>query len=880
LEYCGSAMPQLDFKLKEITMQFKQKPIVALVSLALALSAGTANALLERMGPVNNAPSVGGFPSWFMDKTGLAIEFCDPLNAAELNGGWCTLLPPNPPSAPETFPGNFFVEHFYHDARNTTSFTHANGNSKVVLTIAVEAAFVNGATVVPGQQMTFGRNRISITNLPATGVYKVFTPYSEWALDGNTGGKIFYTEDVGIGCPTTFECTLGTAIGPFLLPSATIGGGEVPPIPDLLAGQDPFYDALAPKSPYPATGKKYITDPKRIGPVTGSPLPAFTGSDGVVRNHNTLYIEAPDGTILVDSPQNWVLTGRILTGTIAGAVTVDRANYATNGVAADGTAPSNKVDVFARAFGTKPARLPAAPIAAPIVPILGYYDAPCTGALTVDPLTGIATVNPPPYTAPVGFAKNQMFPAGSNVWGQSSPQPTATNLSGIPSYACVEDDTARDALGNVIPAYFLKKVTDALAVSVAFYNGPGGGTLAVNAASSDTTPLTATTAPPVLTLDGFGPGGTGLDLVAGAASVPGLLAPPSKVQVTSSQGGVTILDTTTAVGAPVILGVPLASADTVTMFEDCSPLPAAACAVPQVINPLANDTINGGAIAAGTGTITITQGSTKGTAVVDNVAGTITYTPNPNVNGTDAIAYTVTVAGQVSNPVNITINITPVNDAPVAVNDSTGAVRGVVNTFNVLTNDTDPDGSLVPTGRAVIATGNANLGITAGASYAGGVVSYTPPPNTAAGTYSFTYNAVDAGGVPSANAATVTVVVSTAEGISPQPPAVFTAKTGRWVARGTVAPDGGQTMTVAYADGNRRSAAGACPGINTAGTVLGTVVEIAGAWLFDQILPLAGITNPSNAGNTPTNFWCTSPSNLRISSSLTNATAPMAISVK
>src|SRR5512135_560784 len=88
-------------------MKFKQKRIAALVSLALAMGAGTADAALQRMGPINNAPTVGGFPSWFQDTTGLTMEFCDLINQAELNGGWCTLIPPTPATAPETFPTNF-----------------------------------------------------------------------------------------------------------------------------------------------------------------------------------------------------------------------------------------------------------------------------------------------------------------------------------------------------------------------------------------------------------------------------------------------------------------------------------------------------------------------------------------------------------------------------------------------------------------------------------------------------------------------------------------------------------------------------------------------------------------------------------------------------
>ena len=74
-------------------------------------------------------PRVGGFPAWFQDKTGLTMEFCDLLSQAELNGGWCTLIPPTPSAAPESFPNNFFIEHFYHDARGDGCERHDQGPS-------------------------------------------------------------------------------------------------------------------------------------------------------------------------------------------------------------------------------------------------------------------------------------------------------------------------------------------------------------------------------------------------------------------------------------------------------------------------------------------------------------------------------------------------------------------------------------------------------------------------------------------------------------------------------------------------------------------------------------------------------------------------------
>jgi len=100
----------------------------ALAALALAPMATPSYAVLSRMGPVIATPSVGGFPQWFQDTTGVTMEFCDLTSQVELTGGWCTLIPPGP-VFPETFPANFFPEHFYWDTNtvvdDTTTGTRA-----------------------------------------------------------------------------------------------------------------------------------------------------------------------------------------------------------------------------------------------------------------------------------------------------------------------------------------------------------------------------------------------------------------------------------------------------------------------------------------------------------------------------------------------------------------------------------------------------------------------------------------------------------------------------------------------------------------------------------------------------------------------------------
>jgi hypothetical protein len=96
----------------------KQRRHLIAAAALLATITAPLHAALERVGPVNNAPTVGGFASWYQDRTGITFEFCDPQTQAELDGGWCVLLPGDA-VIPESFPRNFFDEHFYYAAGNT-----------------------------------------------------------------------------------------------------------------------------------------------------------------------------------------------------------------------------------------------------------------------------------------------------------------------------------------------------------------------------------------------------------------------------------------------------------------------------------------------------------------------------------------------------------------------------------------------------------------------------------------------------------------------------------------------------------------------------------------------------------------------------------------
>ena len=83
-----------------------------------------------------------------------------------------------------------------------------------------------------------------------------------------------------------------------------------------------------------------------------------------------------------------------------------------------------------------------------------------------------------------------------------------------------------------------------------------------------------------------------------------------------------------------------------------------------------------------------------GTLTMDS-AGQFTYTPNANFNGTDSFNYTVSDGKGGTDTATVTLTVTPVNDAPDAINDgytvAEDSVLTVTSTNSVLKNDVDPD---------------------------------------------------------------------------------------------------------------------------------------------------------------------------------------------
>ncbi len=135
-----------------------------------------------------------------------------------------------------------------------------------------------------------------------------------------------------------------------------------------------------------------------------------------------------------------------------------------------------------------------------------------------------------------------------------------------------------------------------------------------------------------------------------------------------------------------------------------------------------------------------------------NSDGSFFYTPNANYTGTDTFTYMVMDDATESNVATVTITITPVNDAPIAVNDAAATLEDAAVSGNVLTNDTDADAGTTLTATLGASSVNGTVTLTPDGGF-----TYTPNPNFN-GTDSFTYTASD--GTAVSNVATVTITVA------------------------------------------------------------------------------------------------------------------------
>ena len=210
--------------------------------------------------------------------------------------------------------------------------------------------------------------------------------------------------------------------------------------------------------------------------------------------------------------------------------------------------------------------------------------------------------------------------------------------------------------------------TDGAAVSI-----PVAGAFA-DVDTGDTLTYSATGLPAGLTIN------PATGVISGTIDRNASQSGPYTVTVTANDGhpGGTV---STAFTFNVSNPAPTANNDAVTVAED---------AAPTNIAVLANDTDPDG------DPLTVTSATAANGTVTIRPDGTINYQPAANFNGTDTISYQISDGNGGVSTATVTVTVTPVNDAPVAVNDtrttSEGTPISVTAASGVLANDSDVDG--------------------------------------------------------------------------------------------------------------------------------------------------------------------------------------------
>jgi len=181
---------------------------------------------------------------------------------------------------------------------------------------------------------------------------------------------------------------------------------------------------------------------------------------------------------------------------------------------------------------------------------------------------------------------------------------------------------------------------------------------------------------------------------------------------------------------------PMATDDTLSLDEDTN----------LSFDPLANDK---DVDTNDTITITYLFAPAHGSAILEHNT-TIHYTPKPNFNGKEQFNYKIADASGATALATITLEVKPVNDAPVAKDDNATTLVNTPMTIHVLNNDTDIDTNDQLMLTKVSPAAHANISIKHNTIF------YTPDTNHT-GTETLTYTIKDKAGARAQASVVITV---------------------------------------------------------------------------------------------------------------------------
>jgi hypothetical protein len=313
-------------------------PLAIVLAAASSLGAGEAFAQAQGLAAVGPTDPGNGFPQFYQDNAGQAVELClDNVTPGDLCGIIALGGLPNP-TAPIVFPTNFPGESFFWNTSARIQPVGGNRNFRADVIMALEATFGNAAgTVVPGQQITFARFRFKVTGgLVPGATYTLTYPFGVKTFVASSTGTINFTEDQGCGLvppACNFSSVLPTTnAGPFLA-----------------------WDAGAPAG--------FLGNPAVTHTITGSPFGTnFVRIDGPLvggRGVNTLQTNL------------FTVTGKVFNGVLNTLVTIDRTSFAR-------TAAGSEVDLFVHADANATITASAAGVPTTTLsgdPLVGRFDA-------------------------------------------------------------------------------------------------------------------------------------------------------------------------------------------------------------------------------------------------------------------------------------------------------------------------------------------------------------------------------------------------------------------------------------------------------------------------------------------------------------------------
>jgi len=463
----------------------------------------------------------------------------------------------------------------------------------------------------------------------------------------------------------------------------------------------------------------FVPAPNYNGPVPVATYTVSDGNGGTDQGTLTLNVTpVNDPPVAVDdtgtTPEDTSLSGNVLTNDsdpdTGDTLTVVGFSVNGNSFIAGATTTLPQGTITINADGSY-VLVPAANYTGP-VPVITYVVVDESGATTTATLAlNVTPVNDPPVAIDDNAATQQDTPLSGNV---------INNDSDVDGDTIIVTEFTVD--GNTYPAGTPATI-------------PGVGTITVN------------------------PDGSYIFVPVPSFSGP---VPPIDYDISDGNGGTdegTLNIDVLPDGDPVVG----ANDDVATTPEDTT---LTGNVVTNDISPTADPISVVNFTVAGDPTI-YTAGQTANIAGVGtltiNLTGGYTFTPAPNYFGpVPLVTYTAT-NGTVSDTATLTITVTPVNDLPVAVNDTGTTPEDTTLAGNVLSNDTDVEGMLTVTQFSV-------NGITATAGQTGTIPNVGQITVNANGTYTFvpaanfngpvpvvTYTVVDGSGATATATLTITV---------------------------------------------------------------------------------------------------------------------------